>query len=182
VSGPTPPPYLSDPSSPLFLGARVDMGNQVVELREDNNTRVTSRLVLGSGPDLVVRSVTAPTGLTRNSAFTAQVQLCNEGNVGVYGYAPLELIISTETSLYVPGQGQPPYTQVQVPVGGVTVSSLAVGQCTLLPVQGFVMPPASARPGQPLYLGALVDAPNSLPELLEDNNALTMASPISQVP
>ncbi|NOK38978.1 hypothetical protein HMI49_37910, partial [Corallococcus exercitus] len=179
VSGNSPP---SDPTSPRFLGARVDMSNQVVELREDNNTRVTSRLILGNGPDLVVRSVTAPTGLTQGSSFTAQVKVCNDGNMPMYGSVPLDLLLSTETSLYTPGQGQPPYTQLQMPVAGVMVSSLAVGQCTTLPVQGSVIRPPAAQPGQPLYLGALVDAPNALLELREDNNALTMATPISQVP
>ncbi|WP_404362095.1 CARDB domain-containing protein [Corallococcus coralloides] len=180
LSGPASLPYYADPSSPLFLGARVDSANQVMELREDNNARVTSRLILGNGPDLVVRSVTAPTGLPQYSSFSAQVQVCNEGNQPLYGSVPLDLVISTETSLYVPGQGLPPYTQVQSPVGNVMVSALASGQCTTLPVQGFVVRPSSALSGQPLYLGALVDAPGSLLELREDNNALTMATPISQ--
>ncbi|WP_158625852.1 CARDB domain-containing protein [Corallococcus carmarthensis] len=177
VSGTAPP---SDPTSPRFLAARVDFTNQVVELREDNNTRVTSRLVVGNGPDLAVRSVTAPTGLMPNSSFTAQVKVCNDGNVAMYGSVPLDLVISTETSLYSPGQGQPPFTQVQMPVGTVMVSSLGVGQCTTLPVQGSVVRPSAATSGQPLFLGALVDAPNSLLELREDNNALTMATSISQ--
>ncbi|RKG61258.1 hypothetical protein D7W79_41535 [Corallococcus exercitus] len=178
---PYPPPY-ADPSSLISLGARVDMSNQVVELREDNNTRVTSRIFMGSGPDLVVRSVTAPTGLPQYSSFTAQVQVCNEGNVPMYGSVPLDLFISTETSLFTPTQGQPPYTQVQVPVRGAMVPALSVGQCATLWIDGSVIRPSAATTGQPLYLGALVDAPNSLMELREDNNALTMATPIGQVP
>ncbi len=180
VSGSAPPPYHGDPSSPLFLGARVDSFNQVLELREDNNTRVTSRLVLGDGPDLVVRSVTAPANLPPYSAFSAQVKVCNEGNLPLYGSAPVDLLISTEKSLYVPGQGQPPYTQVQMPVGNVMVSALAAGQCTTLPVQGSVIRPPAATPGQSLYLGALVDAQGAMPDLIRDNNARTMATPIGQ--
>ncbi|WP_223631585.1 CARDB domain-containing protein [Corallococcus sp. EGB] len=182
VSGSAPPPYYAEPNSPLYLGARVDSTNQVMELREDNNTRVTSRLVLGNGPDLVVRSVTAPTNPTPYSAFSAQVKICNEGNVSTYGSVPLDLVISTEKSPYVPGQGQPPYTQVQMPVGGVMVPALAVGQCTTLPVQGSFNRPPAATPGQSLYLGAIVDGPNTLQELIEDNNALTMATSIGQAP
>ncbi|GMU05861.1 CARDB domain-containing protein [Corallococcus caeni] len=180
VSGSASAAPNADPNTPRLLGARVDTSNQVVELREDNNTRVTSRIVVASGPDLVVRSVTAPTGLPQYSAFTAQVQVCNEGNMSLYGSVPLDLVISTETTLYTPGQGQPPYTQVQMPVGGVMVSSLAVGQCTTLPVQGSLVRPPAATSGQPLYLGALVDAPNALLEVREDNNALTMATSIGQ--
>ncbi|NNC08299.1 hypothetical protein HJC10_36365 [Corallococcus exiguus] len=170
----------ADSTSPRYLGARVDMSNQVVELREDNNTRMTSRIVVGNGPDLVVRSVTAPPALPQYSSFTAQVQVCNEGNASMYGSAPLDLVISTETSLYTPGQGQPPFTQVQIPVGGAMVSALSAGQCTTLSIPSSVVRPSAATSGQSLYLGALVDAPNSLLELREDNNALTRATPISQ--
>ncbi|RKI02602.1 hypothetical protein D7Y15_35205 [Corallococcus sp. AB030] len=170
----------ADPASPRYLGARVDMSNQVVELREDNNTRMTSRIVVGSGPDLVVRSVTAPPALPQYGSFTAQVQVCNEGNVSTYGSVPLDLVITTETSLYTPGQGQPPFTQVQIPVGGAMVPTLSVGQCTTLSIQSSVVRPSAATSGQSLYLGALVDGPNSLLELREDNNTLTRATPIGQ--
>ncbi|WP_375759263.1 CARDB domain-containing protein [Corallococcus exercitus] len=181
VSGPATLAPSADPGTLRFLGARVDPSNQLMELREDNNTRVTSRIAVAHGPDLVVRSVAAPTGMPQYSYFTAQVQVCNEGNASMYGGSvPLDLVLSTETSLYTPGQGQPPYTQVQSPVGGVMVSSLAVGQCTTLPVQGFVARPPAAMTGQLLYLGALVDAPNALLEVREDNNALMVATPISQ--
>ncbi|MFB1485258.1 hypothetical protein [Corallococcus sp. RDP092CA] len=175
-----PPPAPVQPGAPLYLGAIADAQAGVVELREDNNTRVTSRLVLGDGPDLVVRSVTAPANLPPYSAFSAQVKVCNEGNLPLYGSAPVDLLISTEKSLYVPGQGQPPYTQVQMPVGNVMVSALAAGQCTTLPVQGSVLRPPAATPGQSLYLGALVDAQGAMPDLLRDNNARTMATPIGQ--
>ncbi|RKG79030.1 hypothetical protein D7W82_31360 [Corallococcus sp. CA049B] len=182
ISGPTPPPYLADPNSPLYLGARVDSANQVMELREDNNTRVTSRLVMGAGPDLVVRSVTAPTNLPLYSSFNAQVTVCNEGNTSTYGSVLLELIITPEKSLYVPGPGQQAYTQVQNSVGGLGVPPLGAGACTTLPVQGSLMRPYPAMPGQSLYLGAIIDSQNQVLELIEDNNGLTMAMPIGQVP
>ncbi|RKI58384.1 hypothetical protein D7X55_26975 [Corallococcus sp. AB049A] len=183
INGQAGAPYLADPNSPLFLGARVDSGLQVMELNEDNNTRVTSRLVRGSGPDLVVRSVTvASAPVPQNTRFTAQVDICNEGNVSVYGSVPMDLIVTTETSLYVPGQGMPPYTQVQSPIpgGSLWASPLMPGQCTVLWVEAEALRPPSSVPGQPIYLGAIIDTPNAWQELIEDNNARLMATPISQ--
>ncbi|TSC26801.1 CARDB domain-containing protein [Corallococcus sp. Z5C101001] len=165
----SPPPY-TEPGSPRFLGARVDPARQVAELREDNNTRVTSRLSVGNGPDLVIQSVTAPTGAPQGVPFVAQVKVCNVGSAPMSGSVPLDLLISTEPSAYVPAQGRPPMTQLQMLVGGFNLSPLSVGQCTTVPVQGTVMRPPAATSGQPLYLGAIVDAPGALPELREDNN------------
>jgi subtilase family serine protease len=173
-------PY-SPPDSPRYLGARADASQQVTELREDNNGLVTSRLAIGYGPDLVIRSVTAPATVPQYASFTAQVQVCNEGTADV-GPTSLDLVFTTETSLYTPAQGQPPFTQVQMPVGNTQLSPLYVGQCTTVSVQGSAVRPSSATSGQSLYLGAIVDASNSRIELREDNNTLTRAAPISQVP
>ncbi|MBN9685095.1 MULTISPECIES: CARDB domain-containing protein [unclassified Corallococcus] len=169
-----------DPASPRYLGARVDMSNQVMELREDNNTRMTSRIAVGNGPDLVIRSVSAPATVPPFNMFTAQVKVCNEGSAASYGSAPLDLLITTETSLYTPAQGQPPFTQVQMSAGNAMVPALSVGHCTTLSVQASAVRPSAATPGQPLYLGAFVDGPNSQSEVREDNNTLTRDAPISQ--
>lgn len=175
VAGYANPPPGADPEAPRFLGARVDFSQQVMELREDNNTLVGPRVGMGSGPDLVVRTLSAPASIPGGSPFTAQVKVCNEGTAALSGTVPVDLIISSEPVAYVPGQGSPPYTQLQLPVGNQPVSSLGVNQCTTLSIPAYASRPSS--PGTAFYLGAIVDAPGSRWELREDNNSFMLPTP-----
>ncbi|RKH17475.1 CARDB domain-containing protein, partial [Corallococcus sp. CA031C] len=169
-----PPPGL-EPEAPRFLGARVDFPQQLTELREDNNTLVGPRVGVGSGPDLVVRALTAPASIPSGASFTAQVKVCNEGTAALNSTVPVDLIISSEPVAYVPGQGSAPYTQLQLPVGNQPVSSLGVNQCTTLSIPAYASRPSS--PASAFYLGAIVDAPGSRWELREDNNSFMLPTP-----
>ncbi|RKH02270.1 hypothetical protein D7V97_28095 [Corallococcus sp. CA053C] len=165
-------PPAAVPNTPLYLGARVDGQLQIPELREDNNTFVKGLVGVGTGSDLVVRSLKAPATARRNGPFTAEAKVCNVGTE-MSNSARVELFLSTESPVVFPSQSGPIATSTQVPVGGMDVPSLSAGGCVIRSVSAWAQPPPEAVPSQPLYLGAAVDTQRNNPELREDNNTFT---------
>jgi subtilase family serine protease len=164
----------------VYLGAIVDAYRSEWELREDNNSTAAGLMGVGDRADLVVTQVSAPATVREGDPFTAAVTVCNQGTepVNSYGAPTLELYISMDTTLTFPVSSGPwtPMPTDQRMVGSVQVSPLAPGQCETLNVQAWgYRPPAAQGPGS-FFLGALVDAHQSLLELREDNNARADAS------
>jgi subtilase family serine protease len=162
------PPQLNPGDNLVYLGAIVDTDDSVDELREDNNTLVGGLLGVGTLADVVVAAVSAPASVRHGDAFTAQVQVCNQGTAPSTSLA-VNLYISMDTTLSPESQHSTPMDQQQV--GNVPVPSLSPGQCVSLTVQGWAdLPPAAQGPGS-YYLGAYVDPLELEPEFRKDNNA-----------
>ncbi|WP_434300021.1 CARDB domain-containing protein [Corallococcus exiguus] len=170
VSGFAYPPPVFQPGAPLYLGARVDGMQYVPELRDDNNTLTKGTVGVGYGPDLVVRSLKGPVNLPDSYSFPVAAQVCNVGTGPLYGHANLELYLSTEAEVTLPPSSGPSPMQTQASLGVADVSYLSAGQCQTVRVNAYRNLPLEAQPGQPLYLGAAIDAFRSVQELNEDNN------------
>ncbi|WP_193364467.1 CARDB domain-containing protein [Corallococcus macrosporus] len=165
-----PPPDVP-PNAAVYVGAIIDTYQGEPELREDNNTFVSGRIGVGDGPDLVITAITAPPSVMENDEFTATVTLCNQGTAPSF-YTEVELYLSTQAHVAMPqvnGPG-PIFPDTQRPIGGVSVSHLAEGQCETRAFMAWGGRPYVATPGQPLYVGAAVDGWRNVEELREDNN------------
>ncbi|WP_208726482.1 CARDB domain-containing protein, partial [Corallococcus terminator] len=177
VQGSVYVPPAALPDAPLYVGARVDGTMNVPELREDNNTFVKGLIGVGHGPDLVIRSLTAPDDAMPSGSFTAEAKVCNVGTESSHS-ARLELFLSTEDAVVLPAPNGPIYSRTQVPVGSVEVNNLYPGDCVLRRVEASVQLPyeayGSMNPNPPLTLGAIVDPQRITPELREDNNVFTL--------
>ncbi|GMT99022.1 hypothetical protein KH5H1_31410 [Corallococcus caeni] len=161
-----PPPGQS--GTAYYLGASVDTQGKVQELDETNNGFVRGLMGVGIGPDLVVSEVHAPPSVRPGAGFLSDVRVCNVGTEPSSS-THAELYTSTVDTLSLPMPGSP--TPTQLLVGSVPVPSLEAGQCRTLRTQTFAqLPPAASQPGQPLYLGAIIDPDQTRPELREDNN------------
>ncbi len=143
-------------SGSAWLGAIVDVPDTIVELFEDNNTRVGTRLGVGNGPDLMVRVVGSPPPSAQGGqSISAKFEVCNQGTQATSDSVLVELFQSTDGTV----------TSQDKPIGGTSLPRLAPGECRSTLVSGSISSPDG------LYtLGALVDPHHSVAELLEDNN------------
>jgi large repetitive protein len=147
-----------------YLGAVADLPNALPELIETNNNSRGSLIGIGSGPDFVITAVKGPPSVMRGRSFTASVTVCNQGTAP--GSAPVDLVLSADSSIEVAVPPAPWDPSSDRPVGG-SYFELEAGACESRSVQGFADPPG---PGGAYYLGAVADLPNVLPELIEINN------------
>lgn len=164
-------PLAATPDQPLYLGALIDVWDNTTELREDNNTFVSGLVGVGDRPDFVITAIQAPSSVLPNDTFQATVTVCNQGTRPSGGNS-VELHLSTEPEVVMPrwngpGNSLPP---TQHPVGSMSVPWLNAGKCFTGSVTATASRPPAAMPGQPLYLGALIDTNRAEQELREDNN------------
>ena len=161
-----PPP--GQPGTAFYLGASIDTSQQVQELDETNNGYVRGLMGVGLGPDLVVSEVHMPASVRPGMPLLADVRVCNVGTEES-PYSEAELYLSTLDTLSLPTPGAP--VDVQAPMGLVPVPPLEAGRCFTVRTQAFPqIPPAATQPGQPLYVGAIIDPRQQHTELREDNN------------
>ncbi|QRN96631.1 hypothetical protein JRI60_47855 [Archangium violaceum] len=139
------------PAGTYFLVASADESDQVPELYEDNNTSAPRALSIGSGSDLTV-SLQAPAVARPGEPLSLTATVCNQGNA-LSAPSHVDFLFSTDATL----------SQQDVFLGGIPVDQLAPGACATLSQQ-VPVPPENG------FLGAIVDGPNVLPELREDNN------------
>ncbi|MCP3138825.1 CARDB domain-containing protein [Pyxidicoccus xibeiensis] len=175
VAVPAAANLLSDPAwddGAFYLAAAIDTASTISELREDNNVTVGGLMGVGSRPDLVVTSVTAPSSVQHGAVFTASVEVCNQGTTpvdGTYGGPMVELYISLDTTLTAGGPG--PMSMDQYPVGSTQLGALAAGQCTTLSLSGNAHAPPAGQGAGAYFLGAIIDPHHGHAELREDNNS-----------
>lgn len=147
----------------LFLGATVDEYNGQPELLEDDNATLGPRIGVGVASNLVVRGLTAPASARPGDAFTAEVEVCNEGTLDAYS-ADVTLYLSTdaviEGGLTSPGQGD-------AFAGQAWVGQVPAGACRPASVSAWVSVPQDGV----YFVGAIVDEFGAEPELIEDDNA-----------
>ncbi|NBD14005.1 CARDB domain-containing protein [Corallococcus silvisoli] len=169
--GPASPPPNALPSQPLYLGASVDPGATLQELREDNNTLVAGILSVGNGPDLVITALEAPGTVAPWEPFAASVRVCNVGTEASTS-SEAAVIVSTEETWTLPPPGGPmPFpSPPQFLAGMLNVAPIQAGQCTSVLGMMSVSTLPGTSPEQPVYLSAVVDPFQNRAELREDNN------------
>ncbi|WP_224244993.1 CARDB domain-containing protein [Hyalangium gracile] len=136
-----------------YLGAVIDSDGAVSEVSETNNTRVGTRMAIGSGAELQVAQVSAPASVSPSARFETSVQVCNPGTVAAS--ADVDVYLSADTTVAADDTW----------VGSASSGPLSEGQCTTVVVS------SSARvPRGPWHVAAWVDRANAVPELEEQNN------------
>ncbi len=160
VSGPASPPYPGGEGG-WYLGAVADPYNGYVELLEDNNIMVGERLGIGNKPDFVITAVTGPASIPGGS-FTANVTLCNRGQLA--DGASVDVYLSADTNVRANVPNQPPEDFF---LGSMSIGPLGMGACATKPL----VVTAPSMPEGTYYLGAIADVPHARLELIEDNNA-----------
>lgn len=136
-----------------YVGAWVDVANEVAELREGNNTRVGNRSSIDSRPDLTVSSVSGPVALSSTSPLTLTATVCNQGRAAAS--SQVEFYLSSDNIL----------TTTDALLGSASISNLEPGRCAPVSFSG----PTSVGAGR-WYAGAWVDRANLVNEAAEDNN------------
>ncbi|HZH79499.1 MAG TPA: hypothetical protein VEY88_25990, partial [Archangium sp.] len=127
---------------------------------------------LESGADLVVTELRGPANVRQWHGFTATVKVCNQGTAPSYNGSFVELLLSTDAELTMPGPNTPPgSSQEQVVIGSVAPSqALYPGQCEIRSVNASATLPPAAQGSGAYYLAAAVDTQHAETELREDNN------------
>jgi subtilase family serine protease len=127
---------------------------------------------LESGADLVVTELRGPANVRQWHGFTATVKVCNQGTAPSYNGSFVELLLSTDAALTMPGPNTPPgSSQDQVVIGSVGPSqALYPGQCEIRSVNASATLPPAAQGSGAYYLAAAVDTQHAETELREDNN------------
>ena len=148
-----------------YLGVVVDPHNDLPELIETNNASTGTLVGIGWGPDLVVRRVQGPPSTLPGASFTASVEVCNQGTAA--GSAPIDLVLSTDSTLSIPGPSDPWDPDGDRLVGNAFFN-LQPGACETRDVQGYADPPGA---GSAFYLGAVVDPTAWSGELIATNDA-----------
>ncbi|WP_437581624.1 CARDB domain-containing protein [Sorangium sp. So ce887] len=151
----TVPTWVAVPDGIYHLVAMVDPYNGSPELIESNNATSGSSIGVGNQPDLIASVVSGPPSVPPGSLFDTSITVCNQGTAPSYG-ASVEVRLSPDATI----------TTADVIAGGAWLPSLDVGQC-----ESLVVPTDAYVPVGTYTLGAIVDAYNGVPELLESNNA-----------
>jgi subtilase family serine protease len=138
-----------------YVGAVVDPDSSVSEGVETNNTRLSTPMAFGSGPDLQVSTVSAPASLSPAARFETAVTVCNPGTASAS--ATVEVYLSKDTDV----------STSDTLVGSSPTKTLEPGQCAALTVPSSVNVPE----GQ-WYAAARVGRIHGAPELVESNNTL----------
>ena len=147
------------PNGPMFLAALVDEQNYEPELIESNNTFIGQLMGFGSGPDMVITSISAPP--SADTAFTVDVTACNQGTTNSGG-VDVALYASEDTT--ITSQFNLPYPSPDFPLGYAYLGPVSAGQCLTVTVN------AQLPPQGPVFIGGIVDEANTEGELIESNN------------
>ncbi|MBN8233000.1 hypothetical protein JYK02_36350 [Corallococcus macrosporus] len=163
-------PWSVAPDALLYLSAVVDPNQGQLDLRRDNNVSPGRRLGIGTGPDLIITSVTGPAS-AQPGPLELGVTVCNLGSQSVTSGPLVNAYLLTQPTL------SPPPPNMPIPpenlLGEVALPSLAAHDCVTLTVNAFISGAGVGPAGtQTFYLGAGVDRHQQLTEVREDNNTL----------
>ncbi|MFE8597859.1 CARDB domain-containing protein [Archangium violaceum] len=169
------PPSTAMEAGAYHLLAAVDTNHAEEELREDNNVHVGGRMGVGHRADLVVTELSGPASLRPGHGFLATAKVCNQGTSSSSSSSRLEIFLSMDTELSLPGPSMPypgGTADDQASIGYVNLyQSLQPGQCVTKHVPSHPMlPPAAQGPEGVYYLAAAIDTTHTDLELREDNN------------
>ncbi|MCA9553185.1 MAG: hypothetical protein KC933_24320 [Myxococcales bacterium] len=146
-----------------YVGAIADEYGATLELMEDDNTFVGARVGVGYDPDLVITAIEAPASARPYDLIELGVTVCNQGTSPA-GYVEVTTYASADGVVQGGFPGQPGADPL---MGFGNLSGLEAGECRRMSISG----PAAVPTEGVYYLGAIVDAMDATPELIEDNNA-----------
>jgi subtilase family serine protease len=153
-SGSTPVTIPGDaPTGALYIFARADADDAVVETQENNNS--TSRSI-AVGPDLNVPAFSAPAAAPTGSAISVTDTVKNAGG---------GMAAATVTRFFLSANGL--LDSSDILLGARPVAALAPGATSSGTVSGQI--PAGTAAGS-YYIIAKADGDNALPETNEGNN------------
>ncbi|TNE44609.1 MAG: hypothetical protein EP343_28535 [Deltaproteobacteria bacterium] len=139
-----------------WIGAIVDLNNDIEELDEKNNS--TGVKFGNLAPDLVVTQIRGvPKGAAGGSAFFIDVCVKNEGTEDENSKFLVTAYYSTDSSI----------TKSDVPIGVATVQNLAKDKTTCVLITATL--PANLQRGDN-WVGVMVDSDDTVKELDEGNN------------
>lgn len=146
-----------------YLGAVIDEQRLIAEANEQNN-HFTGRVVgVGSGPDLVVRSIHTPPSST--GPLGVDVEICNDGTMVAFDLRANVYLSSDEViEGIVHNPNNPDWFLGQIQP--TNFYGLAPGRCFLAHGDFF----APLFTNGPFYVGAIADEDNTTQELIEENN------------
>jgi len=159
-------------AGPVTVIALADALAQLEELLEMNNESAGPVMGIGWKPDLVVARVDAPASVHPGSPFDVTALVCNQGT---QPSPPTQARLYHSVDALLAGIGGPPpfldwYAgEIPVPHG------LMPGACTSLHGMAYSDPGAQGA----YHLGAIVDEPGFVDELIEANNSFV--GPLSGV-
>ncbi|HYH99143.1 CARDB domain-containing protein, partial [Hyalangium sp.] len=154
--------WAPDPGA-WYLGVIADPGNYQPELVETNNTRASVLTGIGYAPDIIIQEVSTQASAMSGQPFTASVKVCNQGTES--GPAEVQLVLSEDTDIRFSFQAPP--NSEDFPAGFFSIpGGLQPGECRTeqAEVHGWVPHEGT------WHLGAVADAGNYTPELIETNN------------
>ncbi|MEM9489795.1 MAG: CARDB domain-containing protein, partial [Myxococcota bacterium] len=111
--------WIDGPDGTYYLGVITDSGNTESELIEDNNTAVSQRIGVGTGPDLVVSAISGPAVAMPGSHADFAITVCNQGQ---------SLSLATGVEMWLSQDGTVDVNS-DSSIGGAPIPDLAPGQC-----------------------------------------------------
>ncbi len=151
----------------LFVG--VGTGCSGGEPAQEQPALETASSSLNPGPDLVVTDVRGPASVISGSSFTTTVTVCNQGTAPAYRGSRVAVLLSVDNVLS-PLTTMPPPTDQSLAGQETLQVDLSAGQCSDVRVPGTSWLPPAAQGDGAYFLGAIVDANQSVAELNENNN------------
>jgi subtilase family serine protease len=148
---------------PYYVSAVADTGAAVPELDETNNARTTATPVTVTPflPDLVITTLTAPTGGAIGRPISVSNTVRNDGPAPA---GPFQITFYMSASDPTPGAG--------IPVGSRGVASLAAGTTS---AANTIVTIPSTFASAAYYLSAVADSGHALSELSEPNNGMAVS-------
>jgi subtilase family serine protease len=137
----------------FYVGAVIDPNDAVSEASETNNARAGTRVVLGTGADLMVAQVSAPESLVPAAGFKTAVTVCNTGTAAAP--AQVEVYLSEDATV----------TAADFRVGSGETELLREGECSTVQVGS-----TASVPEGPWHVGAWVNRAQAVAELTDSNN------------
>jgi subtilase family serine protease len=138
-----------------YVLARADQNNAVVESQETNNVRASAAIKIG--PDLIVSTLTVPSGAGAGGSVTVSDTTKNQGAGSPTPVSTTAFYLSTNTA----------FDAGDRPVGSRTVMSLGGGQTQM--VSTILQVPGDVATGS-YFILARADVNNEVVESVESNN------------
>src|SRR5262249_42801582 len=124
---------------------------------EDNNATAGNRIGVGNKPDFIVTQVSTVPSAISGSQVQVTVTYCKQGTTS--GSVPVDLYFSADAAI----------TSADTWAGSLPPGpTLQPGGCSTQSTSAWV----PSGPDNVYYAGAIADSYGSIPELIEDNNAL----------
>ncbi|MFO0727707.1 MAG: CARDB domain-containing protein [Myxococcota bacterium] len=150
------------PDGAYYVGAVIDEERLVAESNERNNHFLGALVGVGYGPDLRVRAVHTPA--STQGTLPVDVEICNDGT-SFASFVSANVYLSVDP--IITGNVQSP-AGADWFLGRVNGTPGGINNGRCVTVHGDFFAPLLVN--GPMFVGAIVDEENAVPELIESNN------------